>query len=123
MSQYEIVIPNWIPARLNQLMGNRKRAGALKKRDKLKIAIEQRFRPIPEATGRRRVTIEITYAKGDRQADPDAYQKSVHDALVKAKLLKNDTNRWVEMTHPIYLPTNPRYRTERRMTRIILEDI
>lgn len=123
MSVYIITIPNWIPARLNAIMGGRRKGGRLKKRDRHMIAVEQMMRPIPEAATRRKVTIEITFAKGDRAGDPDCYHKSVFDALVHAKLLVNDTHRWVEMTHPIYLPVNTRHRTEKRMTRIFLEDI
>lgn len=118
-----MTIHGWVPARINQILGNRRKGSALKRRDRYRIANEQRFRPIPEATGRRRVTIEITWARGDRPGDPDAYQKSVHDALKKAKLIKDDTIAWVQLTEPVYLPLNPRDRTDKRMTRIILEDV
>lgn len=123
MAVHVITIPNWIPARLNAIMGGRRKGGRLKRRDRQIVAVEQMMRPIPEAKGRRRVGLELTFAKGDRGADPDAYFKSLLDALVHAKLLVNDTRKWVQITEPVYLPVNPRHRTEKRMTRIILEDL
>lgn len=116
-----MTIHGWVPARINQIL--RRGGSKLKKRNRQRIAAEQRFNPIPEATTRRKVTIEITWAKGDQSGDPDAYYKATLDALKHAKLLKDDTNRWVELVHPIYLPANPRHRTDKRMTRIILEDL
>lgn len=123
MAIHVLTIHGWIPARLNQILGNRRKGSRLKKRDRIRVANEQRFQQIPEATGRRKVTIEITFAKGDRSGDPDAYYKSAHDALKNAKLLKDDTIRWVQIAEPVYLPLKSRDRTDRRMTRLILEDI
>lgn len=123
MAIHELTIHGWIPARLNELIGNRRKGAALKRRDRHKVAAEVGFRPIPKATGRRRVTIEITFAKGDRSGDPDSYFKSLLDSAKHAGLIKDDTRKWVQITEPIYLPLNPRHRTERRSTRIILEDV
>ena len=40
--------------------------------------------------------------KGQRARDPDAYQKSLGDALVYAKLLVDDSLKWVEWGNVSY---------------------
>jgi len=114
---HRITIPKWAPARLNELMKNRWRCAALKKRDAALIVGYRMLQGIPKATGKRRVTLEITFGTGVRAGDPDAYNKSLLDALVNAGLLIGDTYNGVEVMPARY------FRAEDTSTTIILEDI
>ncbi len=51
---------------------------------------------IPVATGPRRVDLKITNRLG-RERDPDASWKSVLDGLVHARMLIDDSRRWVKL--------------------------
>lgn len=117
MTVHRLTIPGWIPVRLNSLLGNRRKAARLKKHDKAMIAVYARLQSVPKASGKRRVTIDITFGKGVRSGDPDAYFKSTLDALVHAGLLQKDTRRGVEITDPIFR------RGPKSTTTIILEDL
>ena len=119
MAVHELTIPGFLPARLNSLMGNRRKAGRLKRRDKEWIICHARMAGIPKATGRRRVTLILTFGKGVRSGDPDAYWKSTLDALVHAGLLAKDTHRGVSIEGPEFR----RSKTIQSSTTIILEDI
>lgn len=112
-----LTIHGWLPTRLNQLIGHRRKAGALKKRDRIAIAVAARFQGIERAAGPRKVGIELTFGKGDRSGDPDAYYKSTLDALVYAGLLTGDTYKRVQFTQPVFR------RGPKRMTVITLEDV
>ena len=119
MPVYSLTIPNWIPARLNQMKGHWSRGAALKKIDREMIAgyaLQARDR-IPQATSKRRVSLTITLANGERAGDPDAYFKSVNDALVHAGLLKNDSHLWVVLGDVVF------ERGAERATTIILQDL
>src|SRR5208337_5025788 len=94
---HTLVIPNWTPSRLNELMRNRWRCAELKRQDTTFVIAYSRIQGIPKATGKRRVTLEITFGKGTRAGDPDAYNKSLLDALVNASLLVSDTCYGVEV--------------------------
>ena len=61
------------------------------------IAAYVRKAKVPKAAGRRRVSLHIILDKGQRGADPDAYQKSSLDALVHAGMLVNDNRHYVEI--------------------------
>lgn len=98
-------------------MKNRRKAGRLKRQDKNRIGFYFRVSGIPRATTKRRVSLQLIYGKGERKHDPDAFWKSVLDALVHAGALKNDTDRWVEVAPVVY------GRAERRETIITLEDL
>lgn len=92
---YTIIIPRWHPTRLNQLLtchwvtAHRRKAA-----DKAMVALYCRH--TPPARGKRRVRLHILLAKGQRAADPDAYFKSLGDALVAAGMLVNDNRQHVE---------------------------
>ena len=117
MATQTLTIHGWLPARLNQLLGSWRLAGALKKRDRIKVANAARMQGAVPAAGPRRVTIELTFAKGERSGDPDAYLKSTLDALVQARLLVGDTHRQVQWSQPVFR------RGPRRKTVITLEDV
>lgn len=112
-----LTIHGWLPTRLNQLIGHRRKAGALKKRDRIVISNAARFQGIEMASGPRKVGIELTFGKGDRSGDPDAYYKSLLDGLVHAGLLTGDTYRRVQFTQPVFK------RASKRKTVITLEDV
>lgn len=115
-----IEIPRWHPARLNQLLNSHwGLRSKLKKQDRAIVAGHAGgFRSMAtKATGRRRVSLVITLAPRQRGGDPDAYWKSLLDALVKNGLLIDDSRTWCELG-PV------EYRRGAEMaTTIILEDV
>ncbi len=117
MASFDLVIPGWHPARLNELISNRHKAGRLKKWDRLHVGYYSRIQAIPKAKVKRRVSLAITLGKGQRGGDQDAYWKSVNDALVKAGLLVDDTVKWVELGLVTF------DRGPRSQTTIMLEDL
>jgi Holliday junction resolvase RusA-like endonuclease len=91
-----ITIPNWHPTPLNKLInGHWAIAAKRKKADRNLIYCYTRH--LPEATKKCRVHVAIILGKGQRACDPDAYWKSLNDALVHAKMLVNDSHKWVEL--------------------------
>lgn len=112
-------IPNWHPATLNQLLAGRYRSAKLKRRDRVLVITMARLKDLPTAAGKRRVTLTVTLAKGQRSPDTDAYWKSLLDALTKAKLIKSDHPKWVELA-----PLIPERSKDAKIRTIItLEDI
>jgi Holliday junction resolvase RusA-like endonuclease len=94
-----VLIPNWHPVTLNELLNTHwGQRSKLKRADKQIIA--HYFRNHPEATGKRLVFITIILKKGKRAADGDAYFKSAIDALVHARMLIDDNRHWCEL-HPV----------------------
>jgi hypothetical protein len=114
---YTLTVPNWQPARLNQFVGRHWSSGhRLKKSDRILLAGYAMAAAIPPASGKRRVSLEITLSPRQRAGDPDAYWKSVLDGLVAARLLIDDNRQHVE------LGTVAFRRGDGRQTTIILED-
>ena len=94
---HKITIHNWRPAAINTLMRSHwSTPGKLKKADANMIAAYAMIDSIPKATGKRRVSLEITLTGRQRQVDPDAYQKSTLDGLVKCGMLLDDNAASVE---------------------------
>jgi Holliday junction resolvase RusA-like endonuclease len=121
VATYQVRIAHWHPATINQLM---KSVGArirLKKRDRKVIGdflrVEAR---VPMAAGKRSVGVKIHLEPGQRRADPDAYWKSLLDALVTHGLLKNDSPDWCEVSPVEY---DPKRIPGMMATTITLEDI
>lgn len=98
-----IKIPLWHPAPLNKLMENRWKAARLKKASKEFIWWSAKAANTPQATGKRIVTLTIALGKGMRGCDPDAYWKDLLDAMVFAKLLRDDSPKWIELNPVKYL--------------------
>jgi hypothetical protein len=88
---WRITIPSWHPATVNELMRSVRGRIRMKKADRA-VIFENSHR-VPVATGPRRVHLSITLGKGQRAADPDAYWKSLLDALVRCKLLVDDNRQ------------------------------
>ena len=90
-------IPDWRPTTLDKLLYATVRDRIhLKKEDRTFIAFYAKNLCIPKATGRRRVTLEIGLTGRQKEADIDAYQKTVLDALVECGLLLGDTRAEAE---------------------------
>lgn len=100
--RHTLWIPRWHPTPLNRLLGNYHKAGQLKRADRDMVAAYARLARIPKAPGKRRVQLEIVLGRGQRKHDPDAFWKSLLDAMVHAKVLINDTDRWVVCDPVIY---------------------
>lgn len=83
-------------ARLNELIGSWRKAARLKKRDRLTVAAACRFCGVPPAAGKRRVSLHVELRPRQRAGDPDAYFKSLGDALVACGALRDDNRQGVE---------------------------
>lgn len=94
-----LIIPHWTPATMNQLMRHWRIAHRLKRIDRNLIMGYCFLYRLPIATGPRRVDLTITRPRSQRGRvqDPDAFFKSVNDALVHAKMLIDDSRRWVQL--------------------------
>lgn len=115
----EIWIPRWHPTPLNKLLTNHWSEGArLKKNDKHMVSMYAREHRTAGPIGKRRVTLSIVLGKGQRKCDPDAYWKSLLDALVHAKQLINDNDAGVELG-----PVQFRRQREKWGSLIVLEDL
>jgi len=94
--KHEIMILGWHPAALNQYIGKKWYVGhKLKKLDK--YMIRAHTLNLPKAKTKRRVDLHIMLGKGQKKRDPDAYWKSLLDALVHAKMLTDDNHAGVEL--------------------------
>lgn len=116
MSTHTVRIDGWHPAILNQWQGRHWSVGAkLKALDRENIAIE--FLGTPKAEGKRRVSLSLVLGPKQRGGDPDAYWKSLLDALVNAGQLLDDSKEYVELGSVTY------ERGKRKATIITLEDV
>ncbi len=97
MAAHRLTILGWHPTRLNRLLGHWGTRSKRKRFDRDIIAVEAMRQGIPKATGKRRVGLRITLAPHCRGADPDAYWKSLLDALVMCGLLIDDNRQWVDL--------------------------
>ena len=117
-ARFEVTIPGWHPTTLNELMNcHVMKAGRLKDADKLNIAEACYRGNVTAAIGKRRVSLIVTYAKGARRHDKDAWWKSTLDALVRCQALRNDSVHWVEHGAIEYV------RASERAFGIVLEDV
>lgn len=110
-------IPGWLPCRLNQLLGHWSTRHRLKKADRETVGLYARQAGIPRARGKRRVSLVLTLAPRQRAADPDAWWKSVLDALTACGLLVDDNRQGCELGSVTF------QRGRQKATTIILEDV
>lgn len=117
--KHVVTIPDWLPPRLNQVRGRHWRAEYRAKKQAAEIvgAYAQQA-SVPRAKGRRRISLTITLGKGHRQPDRDAYDKVLLDALKRAGLILDDSDRGLEGRMEVEFSRGPTNRTE-----IFLEDI
>lgn len=118
MPTHGLIIDDWHPCRLNKLVGCHWATAARRKRsDRHMVGVYAKIARLPKATGPRRIRLRIVLAPGQRAGDPDAYWKSLLDALVHVGLLLDDNRQHVELA-PVAFG-----RADKRRTEIILEDI
>lgn len=114
----EVLILNWTPVRLNQLIGyHPMTAHRHKRKDRDLIHVYCLRAGITKATGKRRVHLTIMIPPRGRAADPDAYWKSLLDGLVHCGALKGDSRQWVELAPVTFI------KAQHKGTLITLEDI
>lgn len=94
MSRHVLTVPNWTPPRLNQVRG---RHWSIEHRAKKQTAELLRlyaiYANIPPANCKRSAAIIVTLSSRQKQPDRDAYDKILLDALVRAGLLMDDSDR------------------------------
>lgn len=119
---HRIEIAGWRPATANELMNCHWRTKhKLKKRDVEFVGVYAHMKGFATMYTplRRRVSLEITLTGHQKQADPDAYWKSLLDALVQSELLKDDSREWCELGTVTYRCGSK----EEAGTVIVLEDL
>lgn len=116
---WEIAIPRWRPATINELFhtGNHFSAARKKRIDRDIVAHYARAAGIPQAATKRRVSLEVTLAGRMKQVDPDSMWKSCLDALVACRMLVDDCPDHVELGPVVQVGG------EEKRTVIILEDL
>ncbi len=113
-----VTILNWHPCPLNKLLGcHWGTAHASKMADQRRIADEMHLAGVPEAHGRRRVSLRIVLGPRQRGFDPDSGWKSTLDAIVACRRLVDDSRTWVELVPVEY------ERGKARATILTLEEI
>lgn len=115
---HRFTIPNWRPARDNELINCHWRTKhKRKKADAETVGVYAMVAKVPPAIDKRRVSLEITLKGRQQQADPLAYAKSLLDALVACRLLIDDKAQFMEWAGVMYK------RGKDAGTTIVLEDI
>ncbi len=95
--RWTLTIEGWHPTPLNKLLTSHwAKAGRMKKADA--ATIEHELKSVPVATMPRRVSLRIILEPRQRACDPDAYWKSLLDAMVAAGKLVDDNRQWCETT-------------------------
>lgn len=117
---HRIVIPNWRPARDNELINCHWRTKHKRKSEDAQIvAAYCREAEVPHALDKRRVSLEIRLTAKQKEADPLAYCKSLLDALVNCRMLIDDKAEFMEWGGVTYSRGKPLVPG----TTIILEDM
>lgn len=103
-----IWIPGWHPTPLNKLTAgvNPFAASRLKQADRQTIDTAVKVSGVTFAEQKRRVDLHLSFPKGRRSCDKDAYWKSCLDSLVKAGVLVNDSAAWCEPGAVHYFKTH-----------------
>lgn len=119
MARYVLVIDKWWPATVNKMNRSVRTRIRLKKADRNLVCAYCLKNRIPVATGPRLVHLTVVRGKSQkgRDIDPDAPWKSLLDALVKAKMLIDDSRLYCRPGETFY------ERGEERGCRIELIDI
>lgn len=118
--QYQVFIPNWRPINLNAMFAKHwSKRNKAKKEDAKTIFAAIHEAKIPKATSKRHVGLHIALTGSQKEADPDAYWKSLLDGLVKCGALIDDSDTYCSFG----MPTYERGTAEQAGTRITLTDI
>lgn len=116
--RWTVVIPNWHPTGLNELLCLHWAARRRRKRsDADLIAVYCGRAQVAAASRRRRITQRLTLAGNDRRRDDDNAWKSLLDSLVYARVLVDDGPDWVEK-RPLEFE-----RGRERKTTLVIEDL
>ena len=95
---YLLVIPRWHPTPLNRLLKCHWGTAAKRKRSDWEIVAGHFLAErIPPAEGKRRLSVWLSLRPGQRAADPDAYHKTLLDALTACGALVDDNRQGVEL--------------------------
>ena len=115
---HRVTIPDWRPWPDNKLAGGVHWAVRRKRKadDADMVAAYVKQADIPHALDKRRVSLVVTLSGRQKKVDPLAYCKSLFDALVKCRMLIDDSQQFVEWGGIEFK------RGERTATEIILED-
>ena len=117
---WKIVIPNWHPLRLNQIIGRPWYESVKAKRlQHGMIAMYTKKAGVPRAHKKRRVTLSIYLGPRQRGGDTDAYWKVLLDSLKRCHAIVDDKTKWVELA-PLELVA---LRKRKMGTVIVLEDL
>lgn len=96
MGAYKIFVADWRPTLTNELFSlHWSKASKRKKADAMMLMVHCSH--IPKAETKRIVKVKIYINGSGRTPDPDAPLKSLLDALVKIGMLKDDSQKWVEI--------------------------
>lgn len=118
MAVHRLVLPHFTPATLNALMRGKLRTRINRgKGDRELVCYYAAQSGIPKATGKRRVSLEVTLGPRQRRADVDAYWKGMLDSLQHAGLIVSDDWAWCVIGDLTY------HRGPERCTVVVLEEI
>ena len=98
----QVFIPQWHPTPLNKLMSAHWSKRAKMKRDDFEI-IWLNTLGLGGQMVKKELNLTIFLGKGQRKCDPDAYFKSLLDGLVKAKLIVDDSDKWLRINNPKFV--------------------
>lgn len=113
---WTITIPDYLPPSLNELMHCHWRTKHKLKKECLEFVAHYGRHVLP-AVGKRRVLLTYLRTVCHKEMDPDNAKKAILDALVKAGILGNDTEEWVECPDPV------QSRSSRNETTIVIEEL
>lgn len=115
---HTIDLPGFVPVSVNRLMnGHWAKRKRLKDSDASFVAYSCLAAQIPPAEGKRRVSCFIQVSGRRRSPDPDNVLKSLLDALVRCRMLIDDSAKYIE------LGSIQVVRGEKTTTTVTLEDI
>jgi Holliday junction resolvase RusA-like endonuclease len=100
---WTLELPGWIPAPLNKLDRHWATRSKLKAHDRTVLGQGLVAYAVPQATGKRRVSVTVIFGPGRRRYDEDAVMKSTLDALKLCGAIKNDSPAWCEWDRPQHL--------------------
>lgn len=96
-----ITIGHWLPTSDNKLKSHWAVSNRLKKADANTIWKHMLIDRVPSALNKRRVEVLIMCKPIGRMPDPSNYAKSLLDALVKCRLIIDDSQRWCGYVTPV----------------------
>jgi hypothetical protein len=115
---WTVEVPGWQPPRKNQCRGRHWSAEARLKRDAAQVLGVEKLRAgVPDARGKRRVTLTMILGRGQRGFDGDSMWPILCDAMKAAHLIADDRKECVELMPVAY------ERGKGRGVRIELEDL